>query len=146
MLPPWHLGRSRSAGGCDGRCLRGPCRDGGRGAAPEAIRAALANWTRAFNDGNAAEVCAIFAADLIADYRGQPERGHDAICNLLRKSLTDPKTAYRYSLKVDEILVAGDLAVVRLVWTLEAAPKNGTAIRTITEPGIDVFRRQRDAS
>jgi steroid delta-isomerase len=41
---------------------------------------------------------------------------------------------------------SGDLAVVRLVWTLETEREYGVGKKTIQEPGIDVFRRQADGS
>src|SRR5438309_7664243 len=46
----------------------------------EEIRAALDNWTKAFNSRDAGHVCDLFARDLVAAYQGQPERNYDAIC------------------------------------------------------------------
>ena len=110
------------------------------------IRAALDNWTRAFNSRDAGRVCDLFARDLVAAYQGQPERDYDAICALLSNSLRDQEKSYHYSFDLKEILVSGDLAAVRLVWTLTVARKEGGVIETIEEPGIDIFRRQRDGS
>ena len=64
----------------------------------------------------------------------------------MSKSLRDQEKSYHYSLDLKEILVSGDLAAVRLVWTLTVARKEGGVIETIEEPGIDIFRRQRDGS
>ena len=110
------------------------------------IRAALDNWTKAFNSRDAGRVCDLFARDLVAAFQGQPERDYDAICALLSKSLRDQEKSYHYSLDLKEILVSGDLAAVRLVWTLTVARKEGGVIETIEEPGTDIFRRQRDGS
>jgi steroid delta-isomerase len=44
-----------------------------------------------------------------------------------------------------EIIVAGDLAVVRLTWRLTVQGKDAPA-ETIEEPGMDIFRRQGDGS
>jgi steroid delta-isomerase len=115
-------------------------------AARAEIRAALAQWTNDFNAGNADKVCGLFAPDLIAQYRGQPERNYDALCGVLRRSLSDRSKSYRYSLAVKEIIVAGDLAVVRLVWTLTVRPKDSGPEVSSDEPGMDVFRRQPDGS
>ena len=42
--------------------------------------------------------------------------------------------------------MAGDLAIVRLVWTLNvSSPDTPKAVQS-TEPGLDVFRRQPDGS
>ena len=37
----------------------------------------------------------------------------------------------------------GDAAVVRLTWTLTIRPKDGGEVTSV-EPGLDVFRRERD--
>ena len=84
-----------------------------------AIRKALTDWTEAFNAGDAEQVCDLFAPDLISSFRGAPERGFAELCGQLRRSLADPDRTYRYSLDLKEILVSGDLAAVRLEWTLE---------------------------
>jgi len=113
--------------------------------AQAAIRAALTQWMADFNAGRAEKVCDLFARDLVAQFRGQPERGWDALCDLLKRSLADRGKSYSYALAVKEILVEGDLAVVRLTWTLTVRAK-GAAETTSVEPGIDIFRRQADGS
>ena len=110
------------------------------------IRAALTQWMADFNAGNASKVCGLFAPDLIAQYRGQPERDYDSLCRLLIRSLNDRGKTYSYTLAIKEILVAGDLAVVRLTWTLTVRPIDATGETTSDEPGMDIFRRQPDGS
>jgi hypothetical protein len=56
--------------------------------------------------------------------------------------LTTPPQRYLLRPAIHEILVSGDLAVVRLIWTL-TAEKNGAKDVT-TEEGMDVFRRASD--
>jgi ketosteroid isomerase-like protein len=112
--------------------------------AEDEIGAALRQWTDDFNAGNDRVICDLFAPELRYDYRGFPERDFEAICSLLRRSLADRTKQYRYALKIKEILVSGDLAAVRLVWTLSvsgAGVKPGLASE---EPGIDIFRKQPD--
>lgn len=114
--------------------------------AETAIREALATWTADFNTRDATRICDLFAPDLVYDYRGFPERDHAALCGLLRGSLADRSKAFTYALEIKEIIVAGDLAVVRLVWTLRTVlPGASTAVES-KEPGLDVFRRQPDGS
>ncbi len=108
------------------------------------IKGALVQWKEDFNAGRAGKVCDLFARDLRADFRGQPERGFDALCGLLRRSLADRARAYSYALAIKEIQVWGDTAVVRLTWTLTVRPRAGGRATTSVEPGLDVFRRQRD--
>jgi ketosteroid isomerase-like protein len=110
------------------------------------IRATLARWTADFNAGNAQNVCGLFAPDLIAQFRGQPERDHKGLCDVLMRSLNDRTKTYTYSLAIKEILVAGDFAVVRLVWTLKIQRKDAPGETMSEEPGMDIFRRQPDGS
>jgi uncharacterized protein (TIGR02246 family) len=115
-------------------------------AAEQAIRATLATWAADFNAGRADRVCALFGADLRASYRGFPDRTYQETCDLLRQSLTDQSRGFGYGIDIQEVLVSGDLAVVRVVWRLTVTPHDGSAPTTSQEPGMDVFRRQGDGS
>ena len=113
--------------------------------AEAAIRSALAHWTQDFNGGNAEKACALFAPDLRYDFRGYPERDYRDICDRMQRSLGDKSKSYSYDLEVREILVSGDIAVVRLVWKLTVTPPNGQQVVSI-EPGMDVFRKEPDGA
>ena len=111
-----------------------------------AIRGALERWTTDFNSRNSGAVCGLFANDLISNYQGQPQGNYDSLCARLKKSLSDPATSYHYQLNIQEIIVSGDLAVVRLIWTLTVHRKSASSDVRIEEPGLDVFRRQPDGT
>jgi steroid delta-isomerase len=113
--------------------------------AEDEIRAALAAWTQDFNAGKADRVCALFSPELRYDFRGYPERGFDDICARLERSLADTGRHYAYALDIREVLVSGDMAVVRLVWTLTVTLANGQVVTSV-EPGMDVFRKAADGS
>jgi ketosteroid isomerase-like protein len=110
-----------------------------------AIRAALRQWTDDFNARKADVICDLFETDVIADIRGSPENNFDIVCDRLKGVLGDDTHSYAYSSDIKEILVFGDMAVVRLVWTLtiEGAPEGEDKS---VETGMDVFRRQGDGS
>ncbi len=110
------------------------------------IRVALEKWKLDFNAGDASQVCTLFAPDLISNFRGQPEDTYNSLCANMQAALTDPAKTYHYDLEIKEILVSGDLAVVRLVWTLKVRAKDGGAEQITREPGMDIFRRQSDGS
>jgi steroid delta-isomerase len=112
--------------------------------AEAAIRTALLKWVVDFNAGNASAVCDLFASDLRYDYRGFPERDFGAVCGLLRRSLSDGSRNFRYGVEIKEILVSGDLAAVRLVWTLTASGAGINGVMVSEEVGLDIFRRQPD--
>jgi ketosteroid isomerase-like protein len=100
-----------------------------------AISAALKQWTADFNARRADKLCDLFARELRADFRGQPERGYDAQCALLQRSLGDSTRTFSYALAIKEILVWGDAAVVRLTWTLTIRQKDGG--RDVSRPSPD---------
>jgi uncharacterized protein (TIGR02246 family) len=111
--------------------------------AEDEIRGALEKWRAAFNERDEARVCDIFAADVVANYQGAPERDFASLCQLLQNAVQDPDSEYHYSLSIDEIHVFGDTAVVRLVWTLQSR-QGGAAPTTVKETAVDIFRRQTD--
>ena len=106
---------------------------------------ALVKWTQDFNAGKADAVCSLFSPELRYDFRGYPERGYADICARLTRSLADSSKRYAYALDVREILVSGDIAVVRLVWTLTVTLGNGQSVTSV-EPGMDVFRKEPDGA
>jgi steroid delta-isomerase len=109
----------------------------------EAIRATFVQWTKDFNAGKADAVCRLFSPDLRYDFRGYPERDYNDVCTLLHRSLADQSKRYVYALDIREIMVSGDLAVVRLAWTLTVTLPNGQIVTTV-EPGMDVLRKTPD--
>lgn len=116
------------------------------------IRNLLENWTKDFNAKKFPETCKLFAPDLFASYLGAPERNYDDMCQHLKKALFNPQADYKYDFpQIEEILIADNLAVVRLIWTLtinEKTPKDDqkTPKLIIKENGIDIFKRQKDGT
>jgi len=105
-----------------------------------AIRARLEEWTRQFNDGDTAGACELFSKELISDFRGQDEAGYEARCALIETALGDPARKFHYALDIKEIIAEGNIAIVRLTWTLTVSPGDISSV----EPGLDVFRREAD--
>jgi uncharacterized protein (TIGR02246 family) len=113
-------------------------------AAEKAIRDALTRWTADFNGRDATRICDLFAPDLRYDFRGSPERDYNAMCSLLHRALGDRSKTITYSFDIKEIIVSGDMAIVRLVWTSRASQEGSSQVTETKEPGLDVFRRQPD--
>jgi len=114
---------------------------------PAEIRQALEQWPRDFNAQDAAGVCGLFAPDLVASYPNQPDKNYAAMCQQLTAALKNPAKTFRYEApQIEDILVSGDLAVVRLIWTLSITDPNVPGGLTIKERGIDVFTRQKDGT
>ena len=106
------------------------------------IRARIETWTDDFNAKRIAPVCDLFSKDLISTVRGQGDLGYAERCDILTTSLNDAARSFHYEVDIHEVIVSGDLAVVRLTWTLFVTPMNVTAV----EPGIDVFRKEADGA
>jgi uncharacterized protein (TIGR02246 family) len=113
-------------------------------AAEKAIRDALTRWTADFNARDASRICDLFAPDLRYDFRGTPERDYNAMCSALHRVLADRSKTLTYSFDIKEIIVSGDMAIVRLVWTSKLSQSNSGQVIETKEPGLDVFRRQPD--
>lgn len=107
------------------------------------IRAALTEWAADFNARRADKVCDLFETGIVADVRDAPEQDYRIICDRLKRVLTDRARSYTYSPDIKEILVFGEVAVVRLAWTLTIAGGAEGELKSV-EQGIDVFRRQAD--
>lgn len=109
----------------------------------DAIRARLAAWAEAFNARDAEAACDLFAPDLRYALPEVAEGTHATMCGNLRRVMLRTDNILRYDPPaIHEILVSGDLAVVRLTWTLHLRTLAGE--RTMREEGMDVFRRQPD--
>ena len=104
------------------------------------IRERLLQWTDDFNAGNVAPVCDLFSKDLLSTVRTQGDKDYTFRCDVLTKSINDAARDYHYEADIHEVMVSGDLAVVRLTWTLFVTPLN----ITVVEPGLDVLRKEAD--
>src|SRR5436190_1812449 len=108
------------------------------------VRAALTQWMADFNAGRADKVCDIFAQTLRADVDDFPERGFETQCKLLQAVLADPEHSLSYALEIKEILADGDMAAVRLLWTLTSKTRSTGATKVTEEQGLDIFGRSSD--
>jgi steroid delta-isomerase len=108
------------------------------------IRAELEAWTQAFNARQADKTCGIFSEDLRYKFAEIPDRGYNDICTALHRSLGDETHHSHYTLDLREILVYGDIAVVRLIWTLDESKQGSSVTVRSLEPGMDIFQRQKD--
>jgi uncharacterized protein (TIGR02246 family) len=116
---------------------------------PAADKAAIMDrfqrWTAAFNAKDLTGVCDLFAPDLVYSIPEVVHGTRDVLCANLAKVLARSDIQLHYdNPDVHEIVVAGDIAVVRLTWRL-TTEVNG-AKDTTKEEGMDIFQRQPDGS
>ncbi len=108
-----------------------------------AIRDRLEAWRLAFNDRDADGACDLFAPDLAYSVPGLAGGTRETMCTNLARVMTRTDFILRYDPpEIREIIVDGDLAVVRLRWTLTT--QTLAERRSAHEEGLDVFRRQPD--
>ncbi len=108
-----------------------------------AIMERLHRWTADFNSNDSVGVCDLFAPDLIYSIREVTQGTRETLCASLAAILARSDIKLRYTNPdVQEIVVIGDVAVVRLTWTLTTEAAGGKD--TTTEEGMDMFRRQAD--
>jgi uncharacterized protein (TIGR02246 family) len=126
---------------------------GGHATAPDtsrdkaAIEAVLQQWPKDFDAKNVDAVCGLFAADVVLVYPDSPDRNHEQFCDQMRKLFGNTERTFSYAAPdIEEVLVDGDLATVRLIWTLTVKDRSGKVLDTVKENGVDVFRRQSDGS
>jgi ketosteroid isomerase-like protein len=111
-------------------------------ATPEAaIHARLSAWTEAFNRGDAAATCELFADDLQSDMQGAAAGDKTAVCARIARALAKSPGKLAYAFQIKDILVSGDLAMVRLTWLLTERPGGRLISR---DEGMDIFRREGD--
>ena len=76
-------------------------------------------WTADFNAKDSAGVCDLFAPDLVYSIPEVVQGTRETICANLAKMLAKSDIQLHYdNPDVHEIIVVGDVAVVRLTWTL----------------------------
>jgi len=109
----------------------------------QAITERLQRWTAAFNARDVAGACDLFAPELVYSLPGLVDASYERMCGNFRVVFAKPGLRLTYAEPaIHEIIVDGDLAVVRLTWTLTAA--SGGETDTTSDEGLDVFRRQPD--
>ena len=112
-----------------------------------AIVAALQQWPIDFNAERLDAVCGLFADDVVLIYPDSPDRNRQQFCDQMSGKFADPAKTFEYAPpEINEVLVDGDLATVRLVWTLTVRDATGKVLETVREDGVDVFRRQADGT
>lgn len=112
-----------------------------------AIEAALERWPNDFNAENLSGVCDLFADDVVLVYPGGPDRNRQEFCDRMQTLFDDRAKQFSYDApEIEEVLVDGDLATVRLMWRLTIRDTSGEVLDITEEDGLDVFRRQADGS
>lgn len=110
--------------------------------AAQAIRAELAAWVEAANRSDWKAASRVWAPDLIGWYPGQPDDTYaKEMENAARPRPGRPPI--RYEVNVVEVLVSGDLAVVRDVWRFTTKPGQPDSSVSVVR-SYEVWKRQKN--
>lgn len=103
----------------------------------------FSDWTTAFNNKQLETSCALFAKNVVADYRGTPQKNYDTICNGFKKIFADKNKQYHYRYKLHYVYSDEKIAAARITWYLQIT-ENGKTLPETQDEGLDVFRKDFD--
>lgn len=90
--------------------------------------------------------CDLFSEDAVLVYPGTADRDRTDFCEGLAERIANPAFTLSYEApEIQQIVVDGDTAAVRLIWT-GAAAVEGEAPERWREQGLDVLVRDADGS
>jgi uncharacterized protein (TIGR02246 family) len=113
----------------------------------EAVRKAIAAMGEAFNAKNPAALMALHAPDVILTDPGLPDQTFETLAKSYGElNKMKPGVTVTTSPTIEEILLSGDLAVVRIIWTTLTVQENPQRKSTRFMKGLQVWRRESDGS
>jgi uncharacterized protein (TIGR02246 family) len=107
----------------------------------QTLRQLIQQTAQAINTNDAAGIMAHYSKDIIVSYPGTPDTTYDEFDRSYRQMLT-PSTTTSTVPTIDEILVSGDLAVVRMMWNTTIADKATGRSTSRQAKDLQVWRRE----
>jgi uncharacterized protein (TIGR02246 family) len=113
----------------------------------ELLRSYIIQSGEAFNAGDPDAVMKRYARDVVLSYPGIPDMGYEALVQGYREMLKrKPGDTAKTTPTIEEILVSGDLAVIRVMWTTTTSQANPPRQETRQMKDLQVWRRESDGS
>ena len=111
----------------------------------EAVRKAIAAMGEAFNAKNPGALMALHAPDVILTDPGLPDQTFETLAKSYGElNKMKPGVTVTTSPTIEEILLWGDLAVVRIIWTTQTAEKrSATQVHPVHEGAAGLAPRKR---
>ena len=98
------------------------------------------DWTKAFNQKDLEKSCALFAKNMVGNYRGIPQKDYSSICEGFKKIFQEANKQYQYQFKLHQVYRSQNLAAVRITWYLTIT-ENGKEISKIQDEGMDILEQ-----
>ena len=106
----------------------------------ERLRDAIEMSAAAFNANDADAIISQYAPDAILNYPGLPEMNYDTLKKSYQEMVDRPAGSAHTVPNIEEILVSGDLGVIRVMWTTT------TPAGTRQMKDLQVWRREKDGT
>ena len=108
-----------------------------------AIRASIEKGARGFMSANPDTILAHYARDVVLSYPGIPDQDYATLVTSYGELRSRPADVVAKTVPTfDEILVSGDVALVRLRWTTPISQGSRTSTRHLKD--FQVWRREPD--
>lgn len=109
------------------------------------LRSLIIESGDAFNDKDPDRIMALYAPDVVLSYPGIPDMGYAEFAKAYSE-LRNPKpgVTVKTSPTIEEILVSGDLGVIRITWHTTTTETNPPKESTRQMKDLQVWRRQAD--
>ena len=109
------------------------------------LRSLIIESGDAFNDKDPDRIMALYAPDVVLSYPGIPDMGYAEFAEAYSE-LRNPKpgVTVKTSPTIEEILVSGDLGVIRITWHTTTIETNPPRESTRQMKDLQVWRRQAD--
>ena len=113
----------------------------------ETLRKAILRSAEAFNASDPKAIMAPYARDIVLTYPGIPDMGYDELVKAYDE-MTAPRPGVkaRTSPEIEEILVSGDLGIIRITWTTTTTETNPPREWTRRMRDLQVWRRESDGT
>ena len=113
----------------------------------EALRKAIIRSGESFNAVDPDAIMSQYARDIVLSYPGIPDMGYDDLVKAFgelrkRKSGLTEKTTPT----IEEILVSGDMGVIRVMWTTVTTETDPPRQSTRHMKDLQIWRREKDGS
>ena len=108
----------------------------------EAIESAIQAFVNAYNSGNLEAMLACYSDDLIKLRQGAPAETKHQVAQRVAAVFT--KFNSKVDVTIDEINVAGDLAITRGNFTVTLSPRDGGKRQSVSRRYLEVWRKENE--
>jgi len=110
------------------------------------LRSLIIKSGEAFNASDPDAIMSSYARDIILSYPGVPDMDYEALARAYAGLRTRKDVVEKTSPTIEEILVSGDLGIIRVMWTTQTRETATGRQSTRQMKDLQVWRRESDGS